>query len=71
MGLACQKTTTTTTIKYTKIYNSLKQLTVTVDGLLFGRAYYRKDICVRYIFWGGGCGGGGGLLSEFYGIRSP
>ena len=28
--------------------NSLKQLTVTARGLTFGRAYYRKNICVRF-----------------------
>ena len=26
--------------------NSLKQLSLTVRGLIFERAYYRKDICV-------------------------
>ena len=26
--------------------NSLKQLALTVHGLIFGRAYYRKDFCV-------------------------
>ena len=26
--------------------NSLKQLTLTVHGFIFGRAYYPKDICV-------------------------
>ena len=26
--------------------SSLKQLPLTVHGLIFGRAYYRKDICV-------------------------
>ena len=26
--------------------NSLKQLTLTVHGLIFGRAYHRKDICI-------------------------
>ena len=26
--------------------NSLKQQTVTVHGLIFGRAYYQKDICI-------------------------
>ena len=28
-------------------HNSLKQLSPTVHGLIFGRDYYRKDICVR------------------------
>ena len=34
--------------KSTKITakNSSKQLTVTVHGLIFGRAHYWKDICV-------------------------
>ena len=27
-------------------YNSSKQLTVTIHGLIFGRAYYGKVICV-------------------------
>ena len=27
--------------------SSLKQLTLTVNRLTFGRAYYRKDICVN------------------------
>ena len=27
-------------------YTSLKQLTLTVYGLIFGRAHYQKDICV-------------------------
>ena len=26
--------------------NSLQQLAITVHGLIFGRAYYRKDFCV-------------------------
>ena len=36
------------TAKHTKItaYNSSKKLTVTVHGLIFRRAYYRKDFCV-------------------------
>ena len=56
--------------------NSLKQLPLTVHGLIFRRAYYRKDFCVWDLgglifgrayflftfFWGGG------LLSEFYGM---
>ena len=29
--------------------NSLKQLTLTVHGLIFGRAYYRKNICVWFL----------------------
>ena len=33
MGWACNK-------------NSLKQLALTAHGLILGRAYYRKDICV-------------------------
>ena len=49
-----------------------KQLAVTVHGLIFGRAYYRKDFCVcdlGGLFSGGGLfWGGEGLLSEFYGI---
>ena len=28
------------------VTKSLKQLPLTVHGLIFGRAYYRKDICV-------------------------
>ena len=46
--------------------NSLKQLAVTVHGLIFGRsrAYRRKDFCVGDLEGGGR----GGLLSEFYGI---
>ena len=60
--------------------NSLKQLALTIHGLIFGRAYYQKDwgayfqeglfiylfIIIIIIFWGGG-----GLLSEFYGILVP
>ena len=40
--------------------NSLKQLALTVYGLIFGRAYYRKDFC----FWelGGFLLGGGELI---------
>ena len=50
--------------------NSLKQLALTVHGLIFRRAYYRKDFCVkdlkglifrRAYFWGS-------ALSEFYGM---
>ena len=44
--------------------NNLQQLTLTVHGLIFWRAYYRKDHCVCDLgayFWEG-------LLSEFYGI---
>ena len=52
---------------------TIKQLALTVHGLIFGRAYYRKDFCVWdlgglfsggliFFFWGGG------LLSECYGI---
>ena len=53
---------------------TIKQLALTVHGLIFGRAYYRKDFCVGDLggLFSGGlfffCGGGGGLLSEFYGI---
>ena len=57
--------------KELKTLSSLKQLkTVIVHGLIFGRAYYRKDICVwdlgelifgrayYFFLWGGG----GGLI---------
>ena len=48
--------------------NSLKQLTLTVHGLIFGRAYYGKYIFVidlgGLIFF---FGGGRGLSLEFYG----
>ena len=53
------------TLRYTKIptKNSLKKLTLTVHGLMLGRAYYRKDICacdLEGLFSGG---------LEFYGIQ--
>ena len=62
--------------------NSLKQLALKVQGLIFGWAYYRKDFCglrfgglnfrrayfFIYLFFF--LGGGGRLLSEFYGISS-
>ena len=44
-------------LKYYK--NTLKQLALTVHGLIFERAYYRKDIPVSEILGGGGGGGGG------------
>ena len=53
--------------------NSLKQLSLIVHGLIFGRAYYQKDFCIcdlgglfrgGLFFWGEG-----GLFSEFYRIN--
>ena len=46
-----------------------KQLALTVHGFtcIFGRAYYRKNICVWNLAGLFSVGGGGGLLSEFYG----
>ena len=32
--------------KDNSLVKEVKQLTLTVHGLIFGRAYYRKDICV-------------------------
>ena len=46
--------------------NSLKQLALTVHGLIFGKAYYWKDFCFRDF----GDGGGGlvsGKASVFWG----
>ena len=42
--------------------NSLKQLVLTVHGLIFGRAYYQQDFCIRDL------GGllSGGLIYLFY-----
>ena len=48
-------------------YKSLQHLTLTVHGLIFGRACYRKDICSK--IWGlifGRAYLWRGLLSEFY-----
>ena len=64
---------------YVTAKNSLKQLTLTVHGLIFGRAYYWKEgylpayfreglfyFCNLFIY----LFIGGSLLSEFYGTAN-
>ena len=57
--------------------NSLKQLALTVHGLIFGRAYYREGFCIGgfgrlilgrayYFFFGGG-----GAYYRNFGIEKP
>ena len=50
---------------------TIKQLALTVHGLIFGRAYYRKDFCVGDLggLFSGGLTFRGDLLSDFYGIN--
>ena len=52
----------------------MKQLALTVHGLLFGRDYYQKDFCLK--FGGGGAhfqkdyflGGAGGAYYQNFGV---
>ena len=43
--------------------NRLKHLTLTVHGLIFGRAYYRKDICILHL---GGLFSGGLIFGRAF-----
>ena len=45
-GLKLVKVETIFAVTHYK-HNSLKQLSLTVHGRIFGSEYYRKDICVR------------------------
>ena len=58
--------------QYENSLNNLKELTLRFHGLISGRAYYRKDICIwnfsflffSFLWGGGGRRGEGGLFSE-------